>query len=148
MDIKLDGGYPQITIIQFCITWSVLSNESPKKYINKYKTVLPHQYQLPLLHHHQCRQIGFHLHHHRLQIWLCRWPWLWNEKREVIITLILSCNEAVVWPCVKEQNNSWNGENMPATYQHVTSLTTYRYICSFNSLKSLHNKRKWMRAHE
>lgn len=134
MDINLDGRYPQITIIQFCITWSVLSNESPKKfiggleiiYINKYKTVIPHQYQLPLLRHHQCRQTEFHLHHHHLQIWLCRWPWLWNEEREVFITLILSYNEAVVWPCVKDwlcQNKTITG--VVKMYQQPSNNTDY-----------------------
>ena len=32
-DIKLEGRYPLITIVRFCITWSVLSNEIPQKLI-------------------------------------------------------------------------------------------------------------------
>ena len=31
-DIKSDSGYPLISIVRFCITWSVLSNESPQNY--------------------------------------------------------------------------------------------------------------------
>ena len=33
MDIKSDGGYHLITIVWFCITWSVLSNENLKEII-------------------------------------------------------------------------------------------------------------------